>query len=234
MSRLTRWWMVPAACIALVAGARAQEGKMYTPGPFDRLEVAGIARVELTQGPMDQVFIVGNDATQNSVQLTLQRGAMEIRSDDVWKFWNQEPVQVRVQMREITRLVISGASDISAPKPIKTGDLHVRISGQGNVRMNDLTAKSLRFDISGAGSGDLAGRLNELELRISGKGKLVADKLKAATAAITISGVGAADVWATEELRLRVSGLGTINYWGQPRVVRSTSGLADITAKGDK
>lgn len=234
MNPILRWLCALPACIALATSALAQEGRMYTPGPFDRLNLLGIARVELTQGDKDQVFVVGNDAAQRTVRLSLSGGQLQVRAEDGWKFWNQDPLQLKIQMRQIKELGISGASDVVAPLPIKSDALDVHISGQGNVRMTELSANLLKFGISGAGSGDLAGNVAELQLRVSGKGKLQADKLKATRAGVQISGVGNADIWVTDELRVMVSGIGSVNYWGKPLLKRTVSGIAEVSAKGDK
>jgi len=102
------------------------------------------------------------------------------------------------------------------------------------VRFDRLIADQLRFYISGAGDGQLAGQVADLRLGVSGKGKIQADQLRAARAVVHISGVGNAQLWVTEALKVSVSGVGTIDYWGNPQVSRSSSGLATINARGDK
>lgn len=203
-------------------------------GPFDRVNVSGMARVQLVQGERDEVTVVGDDAARRNVQLRVAGGRLTVSTHEGWKFWNREAVQVLVQVREITQLVISGASDIIAPRGIRADELRVHISGRGMVRLQDLQARVLRFDISGAGDGDVAGQVDELLLRVSGKGSLQADKLKARQGSVQISGIGSADVWVTDELRVGVSGIGTVSYWGQPALQRSSSGILELQPRGDK
>ncbi|HSH88733.1 MAG TPA: head GIN domain-containing protein [Ramlibacter sp.] len=234
MNPILRGTALFAACVFATIAAVAQEGQMYTPGPFDSLDISGVSRIELAQGERDQVFVVGDQNAQRSVKLSLHAGNLRVRNDDSWKFWNNDPVQLRIQMRDIKRLLISGASDINAPRPIRSDSLLVRISGQGGVRLADLGAKQLNFMISGAGEGELGGKVGDLQLNVSGKGKLIADKLKAVRATVHISGIGNADVWATDDLNVIVSGIGTVNYWGLPRVHRISSGMSEVNAKGDK
>ena len=38
----------------------AEPGRLYAPGPFDRLELAGAARVLVVQGERDQAFVAGD------------------------------------------------------------------------------------------------------------------------------------------------------------------------------
>ncbi|MBC5764606.1 head GIN domain-containing protein [Ramlibacter albus] len=219
------------------AAAHAQPSQQtLTPGPFDRLSISGNARVDLTQGPRDEVTIVGEDGVRAKVQLHLSKsGRLDISTEDDWKFWNREPVQLRVQMREISRLTISGASDIAARGPIRADNLRVDISGAGEVKLAQVNAKQLRFNISGAGEGVLGGgAVDELQLHMSGKGKVTADKMKAVQGTVVISGVGNADVWVTDDLRVVVSGVGQVNYWGQPKIRQEISAIGSVNAKGNK
>jgi hypothetical protein len=220
--------------LALACTLHAQEGRTYTPGPFDQLEIAGAAYVELAQGDRDEVFVLGNAALQDRVQLKLSNGQLQVRTEDGWTFWNKEPVRLKVQMRSIKELDISGASEVVAARPLKLKELLIHIAGRGTVRISDVTAEALRFDVAGSGNGQLAGRVNGLQVRVAGKGKVQADSLKARMAVIEISGMGDADVWVTDVLSVKVSGLGTVNYWGRPQVRRTTAGMADVTGKGEK
>ena len=221
-----------------MAAAHAQtpapEGRLYTPGPFDRLDVAGSAQVKLSQGERDQVFIVGDAEVQKGVTVDLSNNRLSIRPTGGWKFWNTARLQIEVQMRQLSQLILSGASDLHAPDKIRSERLSVSISGAGLARFDDLLVNHLRFDISGAGDGQLSGQVGDMALSVSGKGKVQAEQLRAASALVSISGIGNANVWVTDTLRVSISGVGSVDYWGQPEVRRSTSGLASITARGDK
>lgn len=208
-------------------------GRVYTPGPFQRLEVSGAADVRLVQGERDEVFIAGDEAMQKSVELELRGGRLEIQPAGSWKFWRSSRLQIEVTMRRLEQLELSGASDLHAPGPIRTERLSIGISGAGLARFDDLQADSLRFGISGAGDGQLRGQVRTLSLNVSGKGKLMAEQLKVDNASVSISGVGNAGLWVTNTLRVGVSGIGTVDYWGRPQVSRSSSGMATINARGE-
>jgi hypothetical protein len=222
------------AIAASAAFAQAPEGKVYTLGPFDRLEVDGTARITLTQGERDQVFVAGDAAVQRGVEVQVTNHRLHIQSGGGWKFWNSDRLQIEVQVRQLSQLVLSGNGDVMAAGPFRSDQLAVSISGAGSVRFDRLTAGRLKFDISGAGDAQLAGQVNELALSVSGKGKLLAEQLRAGSASVSISGVGNANVWVTDTLKVSISGVGTVDYWGQPEVRRSVSGLGSVNALGDK
>jgi hypothetical protein len=214
--------------------AQSPEGRLYAPGAFDRLDVDGSARITLTQGDKDQVFVAGDADVQKSVQVRLVGTRLEIQPSGGWKFWNDSRLEIDVQVRQLNQLALSGNSDVQAPGRFKGDQLVVSISGAGAVRFDRLELDRLKFSISGAGDGQLAGQVNDLSLNVSGKGKVLAEQLRAATATVSISGVGNARLWATEALRVSISGVGHVDYWGQPELKRSVSGLGSVNALGDK
>jgi hypothetical protein len=216
-------------------GAQAQPvGRVYAPGAFDRLELEGAARIRLTQGDRDQVFIPGDESAQQGVELDLVDHRLRIRTVGSWKFWREALLTIDVQMRQLTHVMMSGAGDVQAPGPIRCDQLVIGLSGSGSMRFDELAARQLRFDISGAGDGQLAGRAEQFELNVSGRGKLMADQLRAASAKVAISGVATAELWVIDDLQLAISGAGKIDFWGRPVVRRAVSGMGNITARGDK
>jgi hypothetical protein len=212
----------------------AGPGKVYAPGPFDRLELAGAARVLVVQGDRDQAFIAGDAEVQKGVEVELADRQLVIRPAGGWKFWHSHKLFVQVEMRELRQLSVSGASDVHAPGPLRTDQLKLTISGAGNVRLDQLQARQLTFGISGAGDGQLGGRVDDLALQISGKGKVVADRLQAQRARVNVSGLGNVVLWVTDDLSAHISGIGSVDYFGNPSVQRSVSGMGSISGKGDR
>jgi hypothetical protein len=224
------------AILLSAAGATAQtpDGRVYAPGPFDRIEVDGVAQVRLVQGDRDQVVVAGDDDVQRGVEVELAGDRLVVHTTGAWKFWTKSKVQVEVQVRRLAQLTLSGASDLHAPGRIRSDRLSIAISGAGTVRFDDLSAGTLKFDISGAGDAQLAGQASDFALNVSGKGKLQAEQLRAARADVSISGVGNAQVWVTGTLNVSIAGVGNVEYWGRPEVQRSTSGLGSVKSLGDK
>jgi hypothetical protein len=212
----------------------AGPGKVYAPGAFDRLELGGAARVLVFQGERDQAFIAGDDEVQKGVEVQLANRQLVIRPAGGWKFWHSDKLFVQVEMRELRQLSISGASDVHAPGPLRADRLKLSISGAGIARLDQLYAHQLTFAISGAGDGQLGGRVDDLALQISGKGKVIADRLQAQRARVNVSGIGNVVLWVTDDLSAHISGIGSVDYFGTPSVQRSVSGMGSINAKGDR
>ena len=216
-------------------GVPQGEGKVYAPGPFDNVVVDGAGQVRLVQGDRDEVFVLGDENAQEGVDIRLAGGRMKIDLPGSWKFWNNgSGAQVEVRVRHLSRLTLSGANDVLAPGPISGDQLTISMAGSGLVRFDQLQVGRLNFDVSGAGEGQLAGKVDQLKLSVSGKGKIGAEQLRASSADVSISGVGNAQLWTTSDLRVQISGAGHIEYWGQPTVKKSISGFGSVDARGAK
>ncbi|MFT7722223.1 MAG: head GIN domain-containing protein [Roseateles sp.] len=210
----------------------ATAGRVYAPGPFDRLALAGAARVLLVQGERDQAFVAGDAEAQKGVEVALADGQLVIRPAGGWKFWHAATRPfVQVEMRQLHQLSVSGASDVHAPGPLRTDQLKLRISGAGLARLDQLQARQLSFVISGAGDGQLGGRVDELALQISGKGRVQAERLQAQRARVNVSGIGNVMLWVTDDLNAHISGIGSVDYVGNPAVQRSISGMGSINRR---
>lgn len=216
------------------AQAQTAEGRSYTPGPFDAVEIGGAADVRLQQGSVDEVFVEGPEEVQKNVELRVRDGVLRIESTGGWKFWNSRRARFVVTMRQITRLAISGAGELHAPGPLKLGRLAVNISGAGLARLDQLHAEQLMFSSSGAGDAELAGSVGEFGISVSGRSNVRAENLAARRARVSIAGIGDVKLWASEELSISVSGVGRVEYWGTPQVRRASSGVATVVDRGAK
>ena len=217
-----------AALALLPAAARAQMGS------FDSVEISGAAIVRFTQGPTEQVRVEGDDDAQKSVEFEVRSGVLHIRPNGAWKFWNAQRAHIDITARELRRVTISGAADFSALQAVQCEKLDVRISGSGLARFDKLQAESLRFTVSGAGDGQMAGSVNELQIVVSGRGEFRGENLLSQRAKVVVNGIGEVRVWAVQSLGVNVSGVGTVDYWGTPMVERHSSGVAKINERGPK
>jgi hypothetical protein len=226
--------LVPALPLH-AAEAAEPAGRRYAPGPFDSLSFGGAAVVQFHQGERDEVFVEGDDEVQRNLRLELRGSELVVRSEGNWRFWaRSDRVRLRVTMRELKSLVVSGAADFVASGPLVVPRLRVDISGAAAVRFEQLRADELRFTVSGSGDGHFAGSVGALAVAISGRSDFFGEQLMSRSARVVISGMGKARVWVTGELSTAVSGIGTIEYWGRPNVSRRSSGVATVNDMGPK
>ncbi len=222
------------AALPALSAAQAAEGRTYTPGAFEGVEISGAAAVQFTQGAHDQVVVEGDEDAQRAVELVLRDGMLFIRPAGNWKFWTSRRLQVQVTSRELKRVVISGAADFTAPAPVQAARLAISISGAGLARFDQLRADQLNFTVSGAGDGQFAGRTRTLAINVSGKSEFRGEQLHAESAQVRVSGIGNVKTWVTGDLNVSVSGIGTVDYWGSPQVQRHASGISRVNDHGPK
>lgn len=225
-----------AGALALACGAalaQAPEGKLYTPGAFERVEIDGAGQVRLVQGERDEVLVNGNARQQEGVEVEVSGKTLHLDLPGGWKFWDAGKAQVEVRVRHLSKLSMQGAGDVYASGTFTGATLGVEVAGSGVVHFDDLRVDHLSFSISGSGEGQLAGRIDGLSLSVSGRGKVLAPQLQVGSAHVSISGVGNADLWVTDDLRVDISGAGHVRYLGSPKVRQSISGLGSVDASGD-
>jgi hypothetical protein len=231
-----RAWLslLAAAALPALAADPMPEGRVYMPGEFSAIDISGSAAVRFTQGGSEQVFVEGDEDTQKTVQLEVHEGTLFIRPGGGWKFWNSRRVRISVTARELRKLMISGAADVVASGAVQIQRLDVSISGAGLARFDKLRGEQLRFHVSGAGDGQMAGVVNELAVSVSGRSEFRGEQLQCERANVQVSGIGDVKVWVTQNLAVSVSGVGTVDYWGTPALARRASGIARINDRGPK
>lgn len=228
----SRVWLIAALCLVTLPALAGE--RVFTFGPFDTVDIDGPARISLIQSDTDRVVVNGSDEALDNIEVRPTKNRVRISPAGGWKFWNGDRLRIELHMREVSRITLSGASDLRAHGPLKADELAIHISGAGQVRFDDLDAKTLKLDISGSGDGQLTGQVESLNLNVSGKGKLMAYRLRANEAKVSINGVGQASLWVTETLKVNISGVGQVEYQGEPTVERSVSGMGSIVARGSK
>jgi Putative auto-transporter adhesin, head GIN domain len=229
-------WLGLAAWLALAAPAQAQgvEGRRYTPGAFDTLVLTGTATVRLVQGAQDSIFVEGDDEAQGAVRLDLDSGVLKVHPSGAWKFWRSKQLAIVVTAHDLRRLEISGAADVVAADALRLRQLQVKISGAGSVRFDKLTADKLDFHVSGSGTGQFAGAVDDLNVRISGRCAYLGENLASRSATLIVSGAGDVRIWATKELTASVSGIANVDFWGAAAVKRTSSGITNWNDRGDR
>ncbi len=97
-----------------------------------------------------------------------------------------------------------------------------------------ITCSTLSINVSGAGSFQAAGKVNDQKVTLSGAGNFEGEDLQSKNTDVTISGLGRVTLWVTENLNVTISGTGGVDYYGSPHISQHISGLGKINHKGDK
>lgn len=204
---------------------------------FSRLLFKGVGKIELVQGDHEELIIEANQEVLSRIHTDVKDGLLTIFYESDWKDWTGvrflggDKIVFHLMMREIKSIATTGVGNIDAAR-IASDQLEMSLSGPGMMTIGTLNVGSVKLDLSGVGSMDLAGSAANLEVALSGAGTVKASRLETDKAVVRLSGVGTATLWAKETLDASISGAGVIEYYGKPQITEHTSGLGVLKYLG--
>jgi len=125
---------------------------------------------------------------------------------------------------------VSGSGEVMVQHDIASSDMDIRISGSGDVKLNNQIIHKLEANISGSGSLET----NSIEIcesaeyRISGSGKIKTLNTPTNNVDVHISGSGKAELNVSKHLDAKISGSGKVRYSGSPTLNSTITGSGKI------
>jgi hypothetical protein len=182
-------------------------------GDFNSIRVGGVANVILVQSESCSVNVEGNSSDTSKIKISMEGGVLVITSKGNLK--NSEKLKVKVKIKELKNLELSGACDVKTEDELLVDYLKIQSSGAGNGHLQ-VKAIKISSEVSGAGDLHLSGTANLLKAKISGAGELKAYNLVCDSVKVDVSGSGTAKVNAEKSIIVQVSGAGNVIYKGEP------------------
>ena len=205
-------------------------------GDFNRIQLAGIGDVELSQGEPASLEVEADDNIAQWIQTEVRGDTLVISIQGEHPGLNlkpTQPIRYYVTVPDVRGLEISGSGNIRSGS-IDTDQMDLSISGSGDIQVDSLSAKSLESNINGSGSIEVkGGEVSEQNMTIAGSGNYSAAGLESQTASVTVSGSGSATVRVAETLNARIPGSGNIRYYGSPNVNEQVAGSGRVRRAGD-
>lgn len=107
-----------------------------------------------------------------------------------------------------------------------------KTSGAANVDLKNVNNDSLKVVSSGASKFTIEGTAKNFVVETNGASKIDAGNLKTENTSIDASGASKIDVYAANDLKVKLSGAGKISYSGNPKnISKDISGAGSIQAK---
>lgn len=219
-------WAINLSCYDALL---AQGGQIRKVSAFDELNLSISANVYLKQGSEQKVEIQASDKTLELIETEVKGNALNIKWNRM-NVRNNENIKIYITMKNVNALRIAGSGDIIAKELISSTNLELKISGSGNINLDDVKANRIQAKISGSADISLKGtqEADALEVAISGSGDVVADNLPAKNVEVSISGSGDCKINAIESLRARVAGSGDVYYKGNATIDAKVSGSGSV------
>ncbi len=233
--------ILPGICCLFLTIAGAQDHLVVDPnvslrrlnGSFSKIRISNAIKVIITQSDKESLAVSAVDEKYkediktevvNYTLLISQKGGSDWKSKD-------RKLRVYVSFKDLSRLEVSGASDVAAVGTLSMNDLTLNISGASTLKAV-FEVKKLGIDMSGASKASLSGNVEWLNLDCSGAADLKAYDLKILNANVTVSGASDVDLAVEKELNATASGASRIHYKGNVPVVNAkTTGASSITKK---
>ncbi len=193
---------------------------------FDGIEVSGAFDIVLKQGAVEEVTVEADANLLPVIRTDVTGGTLRIET--------RKPVQhstvmkVYVTVKDLKRIDVSGAVDISTDGRITVPELSLDASGASDSEF-DIAVQKLKLECSGASKMKFSGTAVDVNMDLSGASDIFGYDLLAVNYDIEISGAGNAQISVSNRIRAEISGAGSVKYKGSPTEVdQSVSGAGSI------
>jgi hypothetical protein len=197
---------------------------------FNSVEVSGAITVNITQAPDFAVKVEIDENLQEYIEVYKEGSVLRIRQQENTSLnTTKDKIYVYVSAPEYRKLHASGAcSLISENQLMGNYTMDIDLSGASNAKLN-IDASKVEARLSGAGSIELDGEVNELDIHGSGSSDIRCYEMVAQHVDVDISGAGSAEVYAGVSLKADLSGAASVRYKGNPtEVKKSVSGAGSV------
>lgn len=192
--------------------------KTVNVADFTDVAVSGCFDVHFMQGDKTSVQVKGKEKDVENTEITSNDGTLRIRMKSGQKNFfsfsslTSGGIDVYITSPNLRGVKVAGSGDFTAKGRTDTDKMDIRISGSGDVELQDLICDDTSIKISGSG-GVKINRINTANatMGISGSGSVFMENVKIGHAESKISGSGSivlkGDVKSHKE---KVSGSGSI------------------------
>lgn len=192
-----------------IEGSGDMETRQLDLKDFTSIDVGGAFDLEITLGSKQKVTMTIDDNLWDNLEVEVRGHTLEIGWDKSCS--PDGDCTVVIVMEDLESMDIHGAADVD---------------------IDQYHGESFSFNVSGAASLEMNGKVDNLDISVSGAGDIDTRDLMAKNVEVSVSGAGNANVYASERFEGRVSGVGSIDYWGDPDHQKTrVSGLGDISRK---
>lgn len=200
-------------------------------GDFTSLHISSAFHVLIKQGDVCSVDIVGNEEEKSHVEMTVKNGTLRLASKSNGDKNYDLPEKIVITMKDMDKLMVSGACKVKFETEFKTNSLDVLLSGAVILDLKT-NCTSMDMKVSGAVSASLSGTAKKMEIQTSGAAIVDTGDSSIEEIKVLASGATKTEVKASKELRLFASGASLIKYGGSGEVKeKAESGASSIKKK---
>ena len=143
---------------------------------FSAIDVGGAFKVFLTQGDKEFAIVEADENLLDVISTEVRGQTLVIKTTEDIR--DSEAMNIYLTFKDLKKMDISGACDLSSENKLKLEDLELDCSGASDVDLK-MEVMDLELDFSGASNIDLYGSAENVELDLSGASDLDAYDLEA-------------------------------------------------------
>jgi len=191
---------------------------------YDKIDISGHFSVVLVESESPYLKVKANQNDPDIIFSEVKERTLLISSPDMEgdKYMRDNP-QLEIGYNQIKRIELNGVVDLVALKPLVFDTLYILVNGLAGIEAS-LKGQLLNVDLNGPVSVVFKGSVNKARITMPGAGIIDAGELLANDVYFAMLGAGKADVYAREELKVKIMGAGIVRYYGQPECVSSNIG----------
>ena len=228
---ITTWVFASMSLGGCIEGSGKAKTESRDLSTFTGIHVSGSIDVYLAPGKTQTVKVVADDNVLDLIKTEVKGNELFIGNRKCYR--SHAETKVMITLPQLTRVSISGSSDVEGSGIFVGKDLKLHVSGSGSITLA-VKADDVSVHISGSGDISLKGDARDLDVHISGSGDLDARDLTADDVALSVSGSGNCKVNAKGDLVASISGSGDVRYYGTPKSVEaSVSGSGSVKKRMD-
>ena len=197
---------------------------------FTSINVSNAFDVYISQGTEDAVGVSADsqDATKN-IKTHVSGGVLYISFENKgWWNWKNNKLKAYITVKNLEKLTVSGACNVSFVDAITSNNLHISVSGASDIK-GSVKVNSLKVGASGASNISLSGKATNTDFNVSGACSIKSLDLVTDNSTIVASGASNVKLTINQYLKANVSGASDIRYKGTvSRFETRTSGSSDI------
>lgn len=229
-----------SSCILLsVVSCKRNSEEGYGKIITNNISVAGFSSIEIG-APLDAEIIV--DSTKSAslsikgyanllekITSKVEGGKLIIEKEGLIDFYTDKDIVATIIVPSLSAFTINGASDADIKGNLTGNSFRLKVSGAGDVTIDNLHVNNFESTLSGAGDLTIKnGIVENASFHVRGAGDVSAFALQAKTVNANVTGAGDIDVSVSEKLNARVAGAGSISYKGHPQVQSDISGIGEV------
>lgn len=138
---------------------------------FDKIDFAGVGRVEFSQGAQCSVEITGSEQLMRHTVITSEDGTLKIEPDAEINE-KESTLKIRITAPELKELDVKGVGTFCIDELQQDSPLAISMEGVGKISANKLKCPAIELTQQGVGTCNYRVETEDLKVRIDGVGKM--------------------------------------------------------------